>query len=117
MKILKSEEVTIQKITIKPQNIWQRRDFKILIPSSNRVSISECIKIIIINEMNLFLLDYHNVPLFLEFRFLNMKLVTFFFFFFNVPNSLEWLVHWKLYVGRLMEHNNTKSLELTLTVP
>lgn len=31
--------------------------------------------------MNLFLLDYHNVPLFLEFRFLNMKLVTFFFFF------------------------------------
>lgn len=36
MKILKSEEVTIQKITIKPQNIWQRRDFKILIPSSNR---------------------------------------------------------------------------------
>ncbi|KAH1063447.1 hypothetical protein J1N35_028434 [Gossypium stocksii] len=30
---------------------------------------------------------------------------------------LEWLVDWKLYVGKLMDHNNTKSLESILTVP
>ncbi|CBI26942.3 unnamed protein product, partial [Vitis vinifera] len=28
----------------------------------------------------------------------------------------EWLVHWRLYVGKLMAHNNIRSWELKLTL-